>query len=88
MLEGDIWLANARHANAAAAEIGTACAGRLMHPVEANELFVRCTPAERAALRDQGFGFYDWGDDAARLVTAWNTREQDATALAKAVASL
>ena len=24
----------------------------------------------------QGFGFYDWGADAARFVTAWNTRDE------------
>ena len=88
MLDGDLWLENARSANAAAAEIAGACADRLMHPVEANELFVRCTPQERDALREQGFGFYDWGEDAARFVTAWNTREEDALALAKAIASL
>ena len=88
MLTGDLWLANARHANAAAQEIGAACGERLMYPVEANELFVRCTPAEREALRGQGFGFYDWGEDAARFVTAWNTREEDARALARAIAGL
>ena len=59
-----------------------------MYPVEANELFVRCTVAERDALRDRGFGFYDWGEDAARFVTAWNTRDEDAVSLAKAIASL
>src|SRR6185503_20546189 len=78
MLEGDLWLANARAANAAAAEIGGAAADRLLHPVEANEVFLRCTAAERAALRAQGFGFYDWGPDAARFVPAWDTREADA----------
>ena len=88
MLDGDLWLANARHANAAAAEIAGACGARLMHAVEANELFVRLTEAERAALRAQGFGFYDWGSDAARFVTAWNTREEDARALAAAIAGL
>ena len=88
MLDGDLWLANARHANAAAQEIAAACGARLMHPVEANELFVRCTPAEREALRGRGFGFYDWGEDAARFVTAWNTREEDARALAAAIAGL
>ena len=45
-------------------------------------------PAEREALRGQGFGFYDWGADAARFVTAWNTREEDARALATAIAAL
>jgi threonine aldolase len=88
MLDGDLWLANAGAANAAAAEIAGACGTRLMHPVEANELFVRVTRAEREALRAQGFGFYDWGADAARFVTAWNTREDHARALARAIASL
>ncbi|MEE3154409.1 MAG: low specificity L-threonine aldolase, partial [Pseudomonadota bacterium] len=88
MIEDDVWLDNARHANAAAQEIARACGERLMHPVEANELFVRCTAAERDTLRARGFGFYDWGADAARFVTAWNTRDEDARALAQAVAVL
>lgn len=88
MLEGDLWLANARTANAASAEIAAACGDRLMHPVQANELFVRLSTAERDALRNQGFDFYDWGDDAARFVTAWNTRDEDAAALARAIAGL
>jgi threonine aldolase len=88
MLDNDVWLSNAAHANAAAAEIASACGERLMHPVEANELFVRLTDGERAALRTQGFAFYDWGADAARFVTAWNTRGEDASALAKAIAAL
>ncbi|HWK41923.1 MAG TPA: beta-eliminating lyase-related protein [Croceibacterium sp.] len=88
MIEGDLWLTNASAANAAAAEIAGAAAERLLHPVEANEIFVSCTEAERAALRRAGFGFYDWGQDAARFVTAWNTREEDARALARALAGL
>ncbi len=88
MLEGDLWLANASHANTAAAEIARACGDRLMHAVEANELFVRLTEAERETLRAQHFAFYDWGADAARFVTAWNTRDEDASALAKAIAAL
>ena len=88
MLDGDLWLENARHANAAAQDIATGCGERLMHPVEANELFVRLSPEEREALRAQDFAFYDWGDDAARFVTAWDTREDHAVALGKAIASL
>lgn len=88
MLEGDLWLDNARAANAAAREIASACDERLMHPVEANELFVRLTPAEREALRAQGFAFYDWGADAARFVTAWNSDPAAAAALARAIAGL
>ncbi|MEJ2407908.1 MAG: beta-eliminating lyase-related protein [Novosphingobium sp.] len=88
MLEGDLWIDNARAANAAAAEIGAAAGGRLLHPVEANEVFLSCTAAERAALRGQGFGFYDWGDDAARLVAAWDARAEHVFALARAISAL
>jgi threonine aldolase len=88
MLKGDLWLANARAANAAAAEIASAGGRRLLHPVEANEVFLRCTAAEREALRGQGFGFYDWGPDAARFVAAWDTAERDARALSRAIESL
>lgn len=88
MLEGDLWLANARHANAAAQEIASGCGERLMHPVEANELFVRLSTPEREALRAQDFAFYDWGEDAARFVAAWDTRAEDASALGKAIAAL
>ena len=88
MLEGDLWLENARAANAAAAEIAGACRDRLLHPVEANELFVRLSATERAALHEAGFAFYDWGADAARFVAAWNTPPGDAAALAAALRAL
>ena len=88
MLEGDLWLENARAANSAAQELGAAAADRLMHPVEANELFLGMTPAEREHLRAQGFSFYDWGDNAARLVTAWNTQPEHSAALARAISAL
>ena len=88
MLEGDVWFANAAHANAAAQEIASGCGERLMHPVEANELFVTLSPTEREALRAQGFEFYDWGENAARFVSAWNTAHEDAVALGNAIAAL
>ena len=88
MLEGDLWLENAAHANAAAQELAKAAAGRLLHPVEANEVFLKTTTAEREALYAQGFSFYDWGPDAARLVTAWNSDPDHVAALARALSSL
>jgi threonine aldolase len=88
MIEGGLWLDNARAANAAAQELGAACGGRLMYPVEANELFVTMTPTEREALRGQGFSFYDWGAGAARLVTAWSSEAAHVSALARAIAAL
>ncbi len=88
MLDGDLWLDNARAANGAAREVADAAGERLMHPVEANEIFLRCTRDERESLRRRGFEFYDWGNDAARLVTAWNTPQEHAAGLAKAIAGL
>ena len=88
LLERDLWLDNARTANAAARELGQAAGQRLLHPVEANEVFLRVSPAERDALRGQGFGFYDWGEGAARLVTAWNSDAAHVAALARAIAAL
>lgn len=85
MLEGDLWLANARAANAAAQALASAIPARLLHPVEANELFIRLTADEAARLRTQGFDFYDWGEGAARLVTNW---AQDAASVAPLAAAL
>lgn len=88
MLDNDLWLENARHANATAAEIAGACGDRLLHAVDANEIFVQLDAGERETLRSQGFEFYDWSEDSARFVTAWNTPQSDAVSLAKAIASL
>lgn len=88
MLDNDLWLENARAANGAAAQIASSAGNRLLYPVEANELFIACTAAERAALRTQGFDFYDWGENAARLVTAWDSKAEHATALSRAIAAL
>jgi threonine aldolase len=88
MLEDDLWLANARAANAGAGALAQAASARLLHPVEANELFIRLTPDEAQALRDQGFVFYDWGDNAARLVVSWDQAEGEVAALAAAIAAL
>jgi len=93
ILEHDLWLENARAANAAAQELAAACTGRLLHAVEANELFVALSDEEKTALRSMGFDFYDWPAPAgtigaARLVTAWNTDPAHVAALARAVRNL
>ena len=89
MVEGEVWLRNARAANAAAAQLAEAAGpDRLLLPVQANEMFVRVTPDEAAALRGQGFDFYDWGPDEARLVTSWDSDPAHVDALAAAIRSL
>ena len=88
MLDGDRWLENARAANYAATTIADAAAQRLIHPVQANEIFIRLTATEAESLRAQGFDFYDWGEGAARLVTSWHHLAEDVKPLAEAIAAL
>jgi threonine aldolase len=76
MVEDDVWLRNARAANAGAARLAEAAVGRLLHPVEANEVFVQLAPGEPERLRAAGVHFYDWGDagsNEARFVVSWDT---------------
>ena len=89
MLEGDLWLENARAANRAAATLAEACgAQRLVHAVEANELFVRMSADEAAAIRAQGFDFYDWAPGEVRLVTSWDQDMEAVARLASAISAL
>ena len=88
MLEDDLWLTCASAANAHAAILAAASGARVVHPCEANEVFLRATPAEAAALRAQGFDFYDWAPGEVRLVTAWDSNEVQVDQLARAIAAL
>lgn len=88
MLEDDIWLDNARAANAAAQALAAAAGERLVYPVEANEIFLRVSAGEAASLRAQGFDFYDWGEGEMRLVTSWDQDPAAVEQLAAAIAAL
>ena len=89
MLENDLWLANARAANAAAAALAEAAGPeRLIYPVEANELFVRMSADEAAALRSRGYDFYDWGAGEVRFVTSWDQDLDAVGQLAGAIRAL
>ena len=92
-LEDGLWLRLAGHANRMAGRIADAVTAMpqvaLLHPVEANELFILLPEAKIAALEAAGFGFYRW--EAAegpciRLVTAFDTSEAGVTALIGALA--
>jgi threonine aldolase len=98
LLGTDLWLENARHANAMASML----AGRaealpdleIVHPVEANAVFAALPRTavrrllERAA---QSTPFHVWepadGDrDVVRWMCAWDTRPEDVDAFAEAIA--
>ncbi|HEX3914330.1 MAG TPA: low specificity L-threonine aldolase [Steroidobacteraceae bacterium] len=97
-LSDDLWLRNARHANAMAlrmAEGLEAMPGvRLLHPVEANELFVVVSEEAAAGLERQGFHFYRWplhtpeSGVTLRLVTSFATPRADVDEFLAAAAAI
>jgi threonine aldolase len=73
----------------------TSVAGaRLLHPVDANEIFIALPEPTVSALEMQGFHFYRWPLDIAesgitvRLVTSYGTPSADVDALVAAAASI
>lgn len=88
MLDGDLWIDNARAANAGATLLAQGAGDRLLHPAEANEVFLRATPDEAALLRSKGFDFYDWAAGEIRLVTSWDQQPDAIRPLAEAIAAL
>jgi threonine aldolase len=88
MLDGDLWLENARAANAAAQKLAGAAPQRLVYPVEANEVFLRVSDEEAERLRGMGFDFYEWGPGQIRLVTSWNQQGEALDRLVSAIEAL
>jgi threonine aldolase len=97
-LKNGLWLENARHANAMALRMAqglqTVPGARLLHPVEANELFVALPDETVSNLESQGFYFYRWPLRAAesgvtiRLVTCFATSSADVDEFIAAAASI
>lgn len=88
MLENELWLENARAANAAAQKLAEAAPHRLVYPMEANEVFLKVNAEEASSLRAMGFDFYDWGPGEIRLVTSWDQHGAAVESLAAAIAGL
>lgn len=96
-LENDLWLTSARKANRLAQDLVNGLAGRggieVLHPVEANEVFLRLPADFCEKLRAGGALFYNWGPIEAgkvtiRLVTSFATPPEDVAkfvALAKSI---
>lgn len=90
-VESGLWERNARHANRLARRIAIAADTLLLHPVEANEVFLTLGEARKARLREQGFAFYDWGatdSGQARFVVSWDQAEDEVAALCAALQAL
>jgi len=97
-LKNGLWLENARHANAMALRMAECLkkvpGARLLHPVEANELFVLLSEETAGRLEMQGFHFYRWPLHAAesgvtiRLVTCFATSSADVDEFIAAAAAI
>jgi threonine aldolase len=83
LLESGAWRRNAAHANAMArrleAELRRLPGLRLLHPVEANAVFVALPAAWAEALHRRGWHFYTIAGGA-RLMCSWDTEEADVAA--------
>jgi threonine aldolase len=87
-VESGVWQRNATRTNRLSQDIARAAGAALLHPVEANEVFLGLGVARREALRAAGFEFYDWGAPSAgeaRLVISWDQPEGDVAALCAAL---
>jgi threonine aldolase len=88
MIDGDLWLENARASNAAAQALAKSASDRLIYPVEANEVFLKVTMDEAVRLRSMGFDFYEWGPGEIRIVASWDQKGAAIESLAAAIAGL
>jgi threonine aldolase len=90
-LEGDLWLLLAGHANAMARRLAALLAsagGVIVHPVEANEVFVRLAPETSRRLSAAGAVHHPWpedGPDAHRFVASWATSGDDIATVEQAL---
>jgi threonine aldolase len=91
LLEGDLWLRSALHANLMAQRLATAITDlpgvSVVRPVQANAVFA-VIPQDVADRVRKRFSFYTWDEPTgeARLMTAFDTTEEDVDAFAAALA--
>ena len=82
LLRDDIWLRNARHANAAAHKLAdrlrTGAKIDIVFPVEANAVFVRMDANRARDLHALGWHFYKFIEpDVYRLMCSWSTTDRE-----------
>jgi threonine aldolase len=91
LLESDLWLRNAQHANAMAARLATAVAGvpgvEIVRPVQANAVFA-ILPREATERLKKLFRFNTWEERTGevRWMCSFDTTEADVDAFAAAIA--
>ncbi len=86
MFENDLWLENARTANARAFELSEGAIELGLtprYPAEINEVFLPLSASQANRLRAEDFRFLSWGDGGGlgRFVTSYATEKKDVDAL-------
>jgi len=80
LLENDVWLANARHANACAARLEeglrTVPGIEILFPRQANSVFVNLPEKASAELTRRGWHFYNFIGAGTRFMCSWDTTEE------------
>lgn len=73
MLENGAWSRRAGHANAMAARLASRMPFPVVHPVEANAVFVAMDEAALKRLRSNGWSVYRFIDGSVRFMCSWAT---------------
>ena len=86
ILDDNIWLKHAKHANAMAQRLATGLTGipgtSLLFPVEANGVFANVPAPVQEGLRARGWRFYTFiGAGGVRFMCAWDTSEESVDTL-------
>jgi len=84
MLEDGAFVRHAAHANAMARKLAAALPFRVVHPVEANAVFVEMDDARLAALHSAGWFVYRFLDGSVRFMCSWATTEASVDELVEA----
>lgn len=94
LLRDGAWLRHAAHANDMAADLEFGLqavpGARIVHPREANAVFVKLPAPVISGLHARGWQFYaDFGpSNAARIMCAWDTRREDVAAFVQDAVAL
>jgi threonine aldolase len=90
-ISNDVWLRNAKHANKMGKKLSEGLNSNqnieLVYPTEANEVFAKFPKTIIEHLNSEGYKMNQEELDgkAVRLVTAWNTQENDVNQLLETI---
>lgn len=88
LIDDELWLRHAAHANATASTLASAFANMgapPLHPVQTNLVFVELTDQLQASLESAGVAYFELHPGVARFVTSWQTDPDEIESLVRAL---